>query len=89
MTPEFVVTLGRDMVLMVLKVGAPMLICGLVVGLIFSVIMSATQIQEMTLTFVPKIVAVMVALIMFAPWMLRVLTEYTIKLFTNIPFYIR
>lgn len=89
MTPEFVVTLGRDMVLMVLKVGAPMLLFGLVVGLTFSVIMSATQIQEMTLTFVPKIVAVLVALIIFAPWMLRVLTEFTIKLYTNIPFYIR
>jgi flagellar biosynthesis protein FliQ len=89
MTPEFIVTIGRDMILMVLKVAAPMLVCGLVVGLVFSVLMSATQIQEMTLTFVPKIVAVLLSLIFFAPWLLRILTEYTVNLLNNIPFYIK
>ncbi len=89
MTPDLAVTLGRDMLIMVLKVGAPMLVCGLVVGLTFSILMSATQIQEMTLTFVPKIVAVMIALIVFGPWVLRILTEYTVKLYTNIPFLIK
>ncbi len=89
MTPDLVITIGRDMIFMVLKVGAPMLIFGLVVGLTFSVLMSATQIQEMTLTFVPKIVAVLVALILFAPWIMRILTEYTIKLYSSIPFFIK
>lgn len=89
MTPEFIVGIGRDMILMVLKVAAPMLLFGLVVGLVFSVLMSATQIQEMTLTFVPKIVAVLLSLIFFAPWLLRILTEYTVNLFTNIPLYIK
>ena len=89
MTPDFVVSLGKEVVWMVLKVAAPMLGIGLIVGLTVSIIMSATQIQEMTLTFVPKIVAVLVALIFFLPWIIRILTEFTIKLFTNIPFYIR
>ena len=89
MTPDFIVGLGKETVWMVLKVAAPMLIFGLVVGLIISIIMSATQIQEMTLTFVPKIIAVMLALLFFLPWMMRILTDFTVKLFTNIPFYIR
>ena len=88
MTPDFVVSLGKEIVWMVLKIAAPMLGFGLIVGLIVSILMSATQIQEMTLTFVPKIVAVLLALLFFLPWMIRMLTEFTVKLFTNIPFYI-
>ncbi len=89
MTPDFVLTLGKETVWMVLMVAAPMLIFGLIIGLIISIIMSATQIQEMTLTFVPKIVAVMMALLFFLPWMMRILMDFTIKLYTNIPFYIK
>ena len=89
MTPDFVLTLGKETVWMVLMVAAPMLIFGLIIGLVISIIMSATQIQEMTLTFVPKIVAVMMALLFFLPWMMRILMDFTIKLYTNIPFYIK
>ncbi len=89
MTPDFILSLGKETVWMVLLVAAPMLIFGLIIGLVISIIMSATQIQEMTLTFVPKIVAVMMALLFFLPWMMRILMEFTIKLYTNIPFYIK
>ncbi len=89
MTPDFIVGLGKETVWMVLKVAAPMLLFGLVVGLAVSILMTATQIQEMTLTFVPKIVAVLIALIFFLPWMMRILIDFTVKLFTNIPFYIK
>ena len=85
MNPDLVLSIGRESVLLVLKIGAPMLGFGLVVGLIVSILMSATQIQEMTLTFVPKIVAVLTALIAFAPWMLRTMVDFTIRLFNDIP----
>jgi flagellar biosynthetic protein FliQ len=89
MTPDLVVSLGKDTVWMVLKIGAPMLGFGLAVGLVVSILMSATQIQEITLTFVPKIVAVLLALLFFFPWIMRILLDFTENLFTNIPFYIR
>jgi len=88
MTPDLVVTLGKETIWMVLKVGAPMLIFGLAVGLVVSILMAATQIQEMTLTFVPKIVAVMAALLFFFPWIMRILIDFTQKLYSNIPFYL-
>ena len=89
MTPDLVVSLGKETVWMVLKIGAPMLGFGLAVGLTVSILMSATQIQEITLTFVPKIVAVLLALLFFFPWIMRMLLDFTENLYTNIPFYIR
>ncbi len=77
MTPEFVVTLGREAVEMVLMLAAPMLLCALVVGLIISIFQAATQINEQTMTFVPKIVAVLVSLILFAPWMIQKMLSFT------------
>ena len=88
MSPDFVLTLGKDTVKMVLFMAAPMLGSGMAIGLIVAIIQSATQIQEMTLTFVPKIVVVLLALLFFLPWMMRTMVEYTIQLFTNIPFVI-
>jgi len=89
MTPDLVVSLGKETFWMVLKVGAPMLGFGLIVGLIVSILMSATQIQEMTLTFVPKIVAVLLALLFFFPWIMRIMMDFTRTLYANIPLYIR
>ena len=89
MTPDLVVSLGKETVWMVLKIGAPMLGFGLIVGLTISILMSATQIQEMTLTFVPKIVAVMLALLFFFPWIMRTLIAFTRDLYVNLPIYIR
>ncbi len=77
MTPEFVVSLGRQAVELVLLLSAPMLICALVVGLVISIFQAATQINEQTMTFVPKIVAVLAALIIFAPWMIQKLLSFT------------
>ncbi|MCX8042526.1 MAG: flagellar biosynthesis protein FliQ [Desulfobacterota bacterium] len=88
MTPDFIVTIGKETVWMVLLVGAPMLILGSVVGILVAVFQAATQIHEMTLTFVPKIVAVMIALLLFLPWIMRVLMDFTVRIYTNIPFYI-
>jgi flagellar biosynthetic protein FliQ len=84
-TTQFVLGLGRDAVLLTLLVAAPMLGFALVVGLVISVFQAATQIQEMTLTFIPKIVAVALALLLFLPWILAKLVGYTTALFNSIP----
>jgi len=88
MTPDFVLSVGKETVKMVLFISAPMLGAGMIIGLIIAILQSATQIQEMTLTFVPKIIAVLVALLFFLPWMLQTMVEYTTQLITNIPFVI-
>jgi len=84
MTPEFVVSLGRQAVELVLMLAAPMLICALVVGLVISIFQAATQINEQTMTFVPKIVAVLVSLIIFAPWMIQKLLFFTSSILASI-----
>ncbi len=89
MTPEAVTALMGEGIKLTLVVGAPMLLVGLVVGLAISVFSAVTQIQEMTLTFVPKIVAVFLALLFTLPWMIEKLTTYTINLFTSIPMLVR
>ncbi len=85
MTPETVATIGKEAIETVLLISAPMLGFGLVVGLMVSVFQAATQIQEMTLTFVPKIVAVFIALLIFFPWMMQTMIEFTRELILNIP----
>jgi flagellar biosynthetic protein FliQ len=87
MTTQFVVSLAKEAVEMTLLVSGPMLLAGLVVGLLVSIFQAVTQIQEMTLTFIPKILAVMIALLFFFPWMLQTLIAFTAKLITNIPQY--
>lgn len=89
MDQAFVVNLGRQAMLTILLVGAPILGLGLLVGLLVSVFQATTQINEQTLTFVPKIVAVLAAIIFFGPWMLTVMLEYTQNLLSNIPVHIR
>jgi len=89
MTPETVTTIMAEAIKITLLVSAPMLIIGLLVGLAISVFSAVTQIQEMTLTFVPKIVAVMLALLFFSSWMLIKMTDYTQDLFLSIPNLIR
>jgi len=68
---------------------APMLISSLIIGLLISIIQAVTQIQEATLSFVPKIIAVLVSLIIFGPWLLNLITEFTINLFTNVNLFIK
>lgn len=85
MTSMDAVTLGQNAVSMTLLLSAPLLIVGMVVGLAVAIFMATTQIQEMTLTFVPKITAVMLALLFFSSWMLIRMTDYTRNLIMSIP----
>lgn len=85
MTPEYVVSLGNEAVKLTLMLSLPLLGVGLVVGLLVAVIQATTQIQEMTLSFVPKIVAVLLALLAVAPWMLNMMVSFTGNLIRNIP----
>lgn len=84
MSSEFILKLAGDAVYVVLKASAPMLIIALVVGLIISIFQATTQIQEQTLAFVPKIVAVLLAILIFGPWILTTLVEFTYNLLNNI-----
>jgi flagellar biosynthetic protein FliQ len=85
MTPQFVLSLGREAIMMTLMVSAPMLAFGLIVGLAISILQAVTQIHEMTLTFIPKIVAVAVALLIFLPWMINIIVDFTTRLLVSIP----
>lgn len=84
MTPEYAIDIGRQAVQMVLLLAAPMLLAALVIGLLVSIFQAATQINEQTMTFVPKIVAVLSALLFFAPWMIRMMTTFTQEIITAI-----
>lgn len=84
MTPEAVVELGRQALWTLLLISAPMLLAGLVVGLLISILQAATQINEMTMTFVPKIVAVMVTLLLLMPWLLSHLIAFTTDVFARV-----
>lgn len=85
MSPEYVVGFAKQALEATLLVSAPMLGFGLVIGLLVSVFQAVTSIQEMTLTFIPKILAVFLALIIFFPWMLRYLVDFTVRLMVSIP----
>ena len=89
MTPEFVVTFAQEAIKVTILVSMPMLALGLLVGLAISIFQAVTQIQEMTLTFVPKILIVLVALLFFSNWMLEQLMHFTINVIQQIPYYIR
>jgi flagellar biosynthetic protein FliQ len=79
-----VLSLGREAIIITLLVSAPMLIFGLVVGLAISILQAVTQIHEMTLTFIPKIIAVSVALLIFLPWMFNMILDFTNRTFGNL-----
>jgi flagellar biosynthetic protein FliQ len=85
MTPEYVLALGREAVMLTLMVSGPMLLFGLIIGLGISILQAVTQIHEMTLTFIPKIVAVAIALIIFLPWIITIIVDFTRNLYISIP----
>jgi len=89
MTPELVVALAQEAIKTTILVSMPMLGLGLAVGLVVSIFQAVTQIHEMTLTFVPKILVVLVALLYFANWMIELLVRYTAHTIEQIPVYIR
>lgn len=85
MTPGTVMEIGRQAIEVTLVLAAPMLITALVVGLIISIFQAATQINESTLQFVPKLVAMFIVMILFGPWMLQYVMDYIQRLFSSIP----
>lgn len=89
MTALEAINLGQDAVYISLLLSAPPLLVGLIVGLAIAIFQATTQIQEMTITFVPKIVAVMFSLLFFASWMMIKLTDYTQDLLVRLPDLIR
>ena len=88
MSSDIIIQIGQNALWIVLLVSAPMLGLGLAVGLLVSVFQATTSIQEATLAFIPKIIAVFVAILIFGPWMLSILVEYFTNIFVNLPLYI-
>ena len=84
MTPDTVMNMGRQAMEVMLMVSAPLLLVALAVGLIISIFQAATQINETTLSFIPKLVAIFVTLIIAGPWMLTILLDYMRQMFSSI-----
>ncbi|WP_077621951.1 flagellar biosynthesis protein FliQ [Sediminibacillus massiliensis] len=84
MNGEFVISLAQQGIYTVLMITGPLLLLALVVGLVVSIFQATTQIQEQTLAFIPKIVAVLVGLVFFGPWMLTRMVEFTANIFQNL-----
>jgi len=85
MTPESVMTMGRQAMEIMLMVSAPLLLTALAIGLLVSIFQAATQINEMTLTFIPKLIGIFVVMVIMGPWMLTLLLDYMRQVFTSIP----
>lgn len=89
MNEAFVLSLGREAITMIIMLCAPVVTLGLAVGLVVSMFQAVTQINEQTLAFVPKILAVLIGLAVFAPWMMRVAIDFTQRLIMSIPQMVR
>ena len=85
MSQELIIYLAKEAVYTILLLSGPLLATSLLVGLFISIFQATTQIQEQTLTFVPKIALVFISLIIFGPWMLNILLAFTVNLFQTIP----
>jgi flagellar biosynthetic protein FliQ len=88
MTPESVMALGFQAIKVGLLIAAPMLLAALLTGLIISILQASTQINEMTLSFIPKILAIVMVVIALGPWMLSIFLDYMRALFSNLPYII-
>jgi flagellar biosynthetic protein FliQ len=88
MNEMIIIDIARQALYLVLKASAPMLLTSLVVGLIVSILQTVTSIQEQTLTFVPKLIAVFVILMLFGGWILNSLKEFMVELYSNFSYYI-
>jgi len=84
-----VIDVAQEAIKVVLMISAPILGLGLLVGLIVSVVQATTQIQENTLSFIPKVVTIALTLLIFGPWMMNIMYEFTVNLFESIPMYIK
>ena len=87
MTVELAIHILRQALITVLTAGAPVLIVGMVVGLVVSIFQAVSQVHEITLTFIPKIIAIFIALMIFAPWIVKVLLDFTTDILTNLAQY--
>ena len=85
MTPETIMTMGNQAIKVALLLGAPMLLVALIIGLVISIFQAATQINEATLSFIPKLIAIFATLIIAGPWMLEQMVDYIRQLFSSIP----
>ncbi len=85
MTPESVMTLGQQAIELTLMLAAPLLLSALVIGLVVSVFQAATQINEQTLSFIPKLVGIFLMLIFMGPWMVSMMVDFIQRLYGNIP----
>ena len=88
MTEQFIVDFALEAIKTTLLVSAPMLGFGLITGLVISIFQAVTSIQELTLTFIPKILAVFLALFLFFPWIMRIMMSFTERILMNFPVYI-
>lgn len=86
MTPESVMVLGMQAIKVGLMIAGPLLMAALATGLIISILQAATQINEMTMTFIPKILVIVGVAVLLGPWMMKIFIEYTHTLFTSIPY---
>jgi len=89
MTESVLLTLGRDAILTALMLGAPFFAASLIIGLIISLFQAVTQISEMTLTFVPKLIGIVVILLLLGPWFLHRIASFTVQLFEMLPQMVR
>jgi flagellar biosynthetic protein FliQ len=89
MSESFVMTIGRDTMMMVFMLSAPMLGVSLLIGLVISLFQAVTQINEMTLTFVPKLIGLVLVLLAFGPWMLEQVVGFTARMFELLPYMVR
>lgn len=88
MTPESVITLGSRAIEVTMLVAAPMLLVALGIGLLVSIFQAATQINETTLTFIPKLIGIMISIVIGGPWMLSIMLDYMREMFTSIPLFV-
>ncbi len=86
MTPESVMTIGQQALELTIMISAPLLLTALVIGLIVSIFQAATQINEMTLSFIPKLLGSFAVLVISGPWMIGLLLDYMTRLFNSIPY---
>jgi flagellar biosynthetic protein FliQ len=89
MSEDFVMSVGSEAIKTIIYIAGPMLVAAMVIGIIVSVLQAITQINESTLTFIPKMVAVIVVLLVMAPWMMEVLQNYATEVFGNVGEWVR
>ncbi len=89
MSEAYILSLGQRALVLFLELAGPVLLFSLVTGLLVSIVQAVTQIQDMTLTFIPKILATLLAIVIFGPWMLKIMVQFTYNLIVSIPNLVR